>query len=137
VVLRPKLGHGLLILEVSRSHTMMQHSRYDSSGRVISSSQRPLPDNTQHSQQTVIHESVKVVSLMNRPPYLAGNTPGTHFCHRLCQLQCHSAAGRIMSMKNSNDIIGNRTRSLRACSTVCWSLEWRVINKFGHYTPEN
>ena len=27
----------------------------DSSGRVISSSQRPLPDNTQHSQQTDIH----------------------------------------------------------------------------------
>ena len=33
----------------------MRHSRYDSSGRVISSSQRPLPDNTQHSQQTNIH----------------------------------------------------------------------------------
>jgi len=31
------------------------HSRYDSSGRVISSWQRPLPDNTQHSQQTDIH----------------------------------------------------------------------------------
>ena len=29
----------------------------DSSGRVISSSQRPLPDNTQHSQQTNIHAS--------------------------------------------------------------------------------
>ena len=27
----------------------------DSSGRVISSSQRPLPDNTQHSQQTKVH----------------------------------------------------------------------------------
>jgi hypothetical protein len=36
----------------SRSHTTTQHSRYDSSGRVISASQRPLPDNTQHSQQT-------------------------------------------------------------------------------------
>ena len=28
---------------------------YDSSRRVISSSQRPLPDNTRHSQQTNIH----------------------------------------------------------------------------------
>jgi hypothetical protein len=27
-------------------------------------------------------------------------------------------AGRIMSMKNFNDIIGNRTRDLLACSTV-------------------
>jgi len=36
-------GQGLLIHEVSRSHTPTHHSRYDSSGRVISSSQSPLP----------------------------------------------------------------------------------------------
>ena len=54
-VFGPPVGHGLLIHEVSRSHTKMHHSRKDSSGRVISSSQRPLPDNTQHSQQTDIH----------------------------------------------------------------------------------
>ena len=35
-------GQGLLII----------HTRYDSSGRVTNPSQRPLPDNTQHSQQT-------------------------------------------------------------------------------------
>ena len=35
------------------------------------------------------------------------NTPGTHFCQRLTRLQGHSAAGRIVSMKNSNDTIGN------------------------------
>ena len=39
------------ILDVSRSHTTTQHNRQDSSGRVISLSQRPLPDYTQHSQQ--------------------------------------------------------------------------------------
>jgi len=52
----PLVGLGLLIHEVcfSRSHTTMHHSQ-DSSGRVISSLQRPLPDNTQHSQQTDIH----------------------------------------------------------------------------------
>ena len=55
VALRPNAGHGLLILEVSRSHTTTHHSRQDSSGLVISSSQRPLPDNTQHSQQTDTH----------------------------------------------------------------------------------
>jgi len=48
-------GHGLLIHEVYRSHTTTHHSRYGSSRRVISSSQRPLPDNTQHSQQTNVH----------------------------------------------------------------------------------
>ena len=47
--------YGAPILDISRSHTTTQHSRYDSSGRVISSSQRPVPDNTRHSQQINIH----------------------------------------------------------------------------------
>ena len=51
----PPVGHGLLIHEVSRSHTNTHHSRQDSSGRAISSSQRPLPDNTQESQKTDNH----------------------------------------------------------------------------------
>ena len=55
VALRPNVDLGLLILEVSRSHTTTHHSRYDSSGRVISSSQRPVPDKAQHLQQTNIH----------------------------------------------------------------------------------
>jgi hypothetical protein len=46
------VGQGLLIHKVSRSHTTTHHSRWDSSGRMISPSQRPLPDNTQQSQQT-------------------------------------------------------------------------------------
>ena len=48
-------GFSLLVFEVSLSHTATRHSRQDSSGRVINPSQRPLPDNTQHSQQTDIH----------------------------------------------------------------------------------
>ena len=36
-------------------HTQTLHSRQDSFGRVINSSQRPLSDDTQHSQQTNIH----------------------------------------------------------------------------------
>ena len=56
VALRPNADHGLLILEVSTSHTTTHHSRSDSFGRVISSSRRPVPDNTQHSQQTNIHD---------------------------------------------------------------------------------
>ena len=55
VALRPNADHVLLIHEVSRSHTTKHHSREDSSGREIGSSQRPLLDNTQHSQQTDIH----------------------------------------------------------------------------------
>jgi len=41
--------------EVSILHSATHHSRYDSSDRVIISSQRPLPDNTEHSQETNIH----------------------------------------------------------------------------------
>ena len=36
----------------------------------------------------------------------------------LSQPQGHSAAGRIMSMKNSNDTNENRTRDLPACSAL-------------------
>ena len=42
---------------VSRSDTTTRHIQQVSSGRVIRSSQRPLPDNKQHSQQTNIHAS--------------------------------------------------------------------------------
>jgi len=46
------VDQGLLIHEVSRSHSTTHHTRKDFSGRVISSSQRPLPENIQLSQQT-------------------------------------------------------------------------------------
>ena len=46
------VDHGLLIHEVSRSHATTHYIRWDSSGLVISPTQRPLPDNTQHSQET-------------------------------------------------------------------------------------
>jgi hypothetical protein len=55
VALQPSAGYGLLVHEVSWPHTTTRHSRQDSSGRVISSSQRSLPDKTQHTQQTNIH----------------------------------------------------------------------------------
>jgi hypothetical protein len=46
------------------------------------------------------------------------NIPGTHFCYRLSRPQSDSATGRIMSMKNTNDTIANRTRDLPACSSA-------------------
>ena len=64
------------------------------------------------------HECGKIVSPMHRPPLPPGNISGTHFCSRLSQPQGHSVAGRDMSMKNSSDTIGNRTRHLPACSAV-------------------
>jgi hypothetical protein len=48
---QPPVGQRPLIHKVSSLHTS-HHSRKDSSGRVISLSPIPLPDNTQHLQQT-------------------------------------------------------------------------------------
>ena len=50
----PPLGQGLLIHEVSRSHSTTHHSREESFERVISPLQRPLPDNIQQSN-LIIH----------------------------------------------------------------------------------
>ena len=54
--------------------------------------------------------------------YPPGKIPGTHFCQRLIQPQGHNAVGRIMSVKNSNDTIGNQIRDL---------------NKLRHRVPVN
>jgi hypothetical protein len=40
------------------------------------------------------------------------------FQERLSRPQCHSAAGSVMSVKNSDDDIGNRTRDLTARSAA-------------------
>ena len=58
---QPIVGHGILIVEASRSQT--HHTWWDSSGRVTSPTQRPLPDNTQHSKQTDIHASGRIRTL--------------------------------------------------------------------------
>ena len=48
----PIVGVGLLIIVASRSHS---DTPLSPSGRVINPTQRPLPDNTQQSQQTDIN----------------------------------------------------------------------------------
>jgi len=70
-VTAPPVGHGLLIHEVSISHTTLHHKQQDSSGRMISSSQRPLPDSS-HNRQI----SMPPVGL--EPTVSAGERPQTH-----------------------------------------------------------
>ena len=72
---------------------------------------------SQISRQSA-HEGAKVVSPTHQPPLPPGNIPGTHFCWGWVDPSGHSAARRIMSMKNCNDTIGNRTRDLLTCSAV-------------------
>ena len=55
IALCSTMVHGLLIIEVSKSHTAAHHRWLGTSGWVISLSQESLPDNTQHSQETDIH----------------------------------------------------------------------------------
>ena len=60
MMLRPDVHHSLLIHDISRSNTTTHHSQYDSFGRVISLSQRLLPDNTQQSLQIRIHTPSRI-----------------------------------------------------------------------------
>jgi hypothetical protein len=68
--------------------------------------------------KTIGHECGRVVNPTRRPPLHRGNIPGTNFCQRLSQPYGHSADGRIMLLKNSNETIINRTRDLPAGSAV-------------------
>ena len=60
----------------------------------------------------------KIVSHTYRSHLPPGNPPGTHFYYRLSRPQGHSAIGRIMSTKNSNSTIWNRTSDLPIFSTA-------------------
>jgi hypothetical protein len=73
-----------------------------------------------------MNEGGNVVSPTHRPPLPPEIIPGTHFCRRLRWPQGQSAAGRIVSLKNSNDTIGNRPRDLPVCSSVPQPLRHRV-----------
>ena len=70
-----------------------------------------------HVSKQWAHEGGKV-SPTHRPPLPSRKYSRYSFPFRLSQPHGHSAAGRIMSMKNSNDTIGNRTRDLPACRIV-------------------
>jgi len=50
--------------------------------------------------------------------YYKSNSNWNTFKSAAAQQQGHIAAGRIMSMKNSSDTIGNQTRDLPTCSAV-------------------
>jgi hypothetical protein len=61
---------------------------------------------------------VRLSALRTGRLYTSRNILDNHFCSRLSRPQGHSAAGRIMSMKNSHDTIWNRTRDLPGYSAV-------------------
>ena len=71
------------------------------------------PQNTRQSA----NEGGKVVGPTHRPS-LPQEIFVVLISVRGCLPQGHNAAGRIMSMKNSSDTIGNRTRDILACSAM-------------------
>jgi hypothetical protein len=74
----PPVGLGLLIQEASRSYTTTHYSRQDNSGQVISPTQSPLPDNTQHSQ----HRETSLPPEGFEPTISAGELPQNYVLYR-------------------------------------------------------
>ena len=67
---------------------------------------------------TTAQDGGKVVSLTHRPPLPPRKYTWYSFLLEPSRTKIHNATGRIMSLKNSNDTIGNRTRDLPVCSLV-------------------
>ena len=65
-------------LSMLRHHTQTHHIQFDSSGRGIVPTQRPLPDNTQHSQQTDVHVSGGIRTRNSSTRAAADPRLGTH-----------------------------------------------------------
>ena len=64
------VGQVLLILEVSRSHTATHDIRQDSSRRVISSLQRPLPDNKPNRRRAMLLVGFELTILAGKQPQI-------------------------------------------------------------------
>jgi hypothetical protein len=69
----------------------------------------------------------RLPALRNGRLYPPVDIPGTHLCHKLSRSQGHSAARRIMSMKNSFDTIGNEPSTFR--------LVVQCLNQLRHSMP--
>jgi len=60
--------------------------------------------------------------------YRIGDTLGSLFCSRLSRPQCHSAALRVKSMKNPDNLIGNRTQTFLHVAQCVNQLRYRVTS---------
>ena len=127
---QPQLGQDPLFHEVTRSHTTTHHSRQDSSRKVISSSQRPLPDNSQHSIQTEIHASggIRTHNFSRRAAADLRLRPRGHWDRYSLYLQVN---------KIKVDYIGRKCRPNRHenVRNICDILVGRVVGKKLRQTP--
>ena len=127
----PPVGQVLVIHEVSRSHTTTHHSRQDSSGRKISSLQRPLPDNTQQSQQTNIHAPPVGFELRRAAADLRLRTRGhwVRQCVHLVGLICSNKYGYTSTPECLHGTLG---------ATFTFTLWLQILDLHqGHDQPKN
>ena len=103
-------GRGVILAEVKNvwSYTCKTYT-YTGLDRSLGLQEVEAPSIPRQSA----HEGGNVVSPTHRPPLPPGDIPGTHFCYRLSRPQGPNPAGRIESMKNSSDPVGNRTPTFR------------------------
>ena len=94
----PNSGQDPIILQLFRSHKMTYHSRQDLPRRGIGPSQRPLPDNTQHSQETESHAlcGIRIRSHSKRAAADPRLRPFGH-CHRFSTV---TAKQTLLESKN-------------------------------------
>jgi hypothetical protein len=97
-------------------HTREHHTRYDSSGRVIGPSQRPLPDNTQHSQETDVY---------------APDGIRTHYPNKL------AAAGPRLWPRDHWDLEIFNTESNLSCSRIYYTHLCTVTNDVKSLVPHS
>jgi hypothetical protein len=73
LTLQSSAGYGLLFDEVSWSHTTTNHSLWDSCWRVVSSSQSPLPDNTEQTNiyAQLTRHNTPIHNILSRAPQLS------------------------------------------------------------------
>jgi hypothetical protein len=60
----------------------------------------------------------EVVGLKRRPPFIPQKESWYSFMLEAESTQGYSAAGRIRSIEKTNDLVGNQTHDLPACSIV-------------------
>jgi len=80
----------------------------------------------------------RLLALCTGHHYPPRNIPDAHFCQRLSRPQGHSVAGRIKSMKNSNDSIVNRNRDLPGqCAGLHLGTSVKVFKYNGNTGTDN